>query len=105
MYTFCDIFIAYYFDNGYNKLRINNLDKKYKFFNSTEILNMCYDFFTEIFYKVEGDEYAKDSTILIMSKLMKNMVNYMQSRINKKDPKYIGYDAPKLALYSGHDVT
>ncbi len=105
MYTFCDIFIAYYFDNGYNKLRINNLEKKYKFFNSTEILNMCYDFFTEKFYKVEGDEYAKDSTILIMSKLMKNMVNYMQSRINKKDPKYIGYDAPKFVLYSGHDDT
>ena len=105
MHKFCDMFICYYFDDGYNKLRINKLEKKYKFFNSTEILYMCYDFFTEKFYKVEGEEYAKDSSLIIMSKLMENLVNYMKSRIDKEDQKYIGYDSPKFVLYSGHDDT
>ena len=107
MYKFCDMFICYYYDDGYNKLRISNLEKKYKNknFNSLEILNMCYDFFSEKFFKVEGAEFAKESPILIMSKLMKKMENYMQSRIDKKDQKYIGYDSPKFVLYSGHDDT
>ena len=29
----------------------------------------------------------------------------MQNRIDKNDQKYIGYDAPKFVLYSGHDDT
>ena len=105
MYKFCDMFICYYFDKGYNRARINNLEKKYKIFNSTEILNICYNFFQEKFFKVEGAEYAKESAILIMSKLMKRIVNFMQSRIDKNDPKYINYDSPKYVLYSGHDDT
>jgi hypothetical protein len=105
MYNFCDIYICHYFDDGYNKNRINKLEKKFKIFNSTEILNMCYDFLAEKFFKVEGAEHAKDISILIMSKIMKKIVNYMNSRIEKKDPKYIGYDSPKFIMYSGHDDT
>ncbi len=105
MYKFCDMFICYYFeDEGYNKMRINNLEKKFKNFNSTEILNMCYDFMAEKFFKVEGDEYAKDSSILLMSKIMKRILNYMTLRIDK-EPSYIDYDSPKFVLYSGHDDT
>ena len=105
MYTFCDIFICHYFDDGANRLRIDNIEKKYKNFNSKDLLNMCYDFFQEKFFKVEGEEYAKESSVLIMSKIMGKIMNYMENRINKKDPKYIGYDAPKFILYSGHDDT
>ena len=105
MIKFCDIFITYYFDDGNNNLILKNLEKKYNFFKSNEVLNICYDFFSEKFFKVEGTAYAEESTILLMSKSMKNIVNYMEKRINKKNQKYIGYDAPKFIMLSGHDDT
>ena len=105
MYTFCDIYICHYFDDGENRLRIDNIEKKYKNFKTIDLLNMCYDYFQEKFFKIEGAEYAKESSVIIMSKIVGKIVNYMENRINKKDPKYIGQDAPKFILYSGHDDT
>lgn len=105
MYTFCDIYICHYFDDGENRLRIDNIEKKYKNFKAINLLNMCYDYFQEKFFKVEGAEYAQDSSIIIMSKIVRKIANYMEKRINKKDQKYIGEDAPKFILYSGHDDT
>ena len=105
MYKFCDMFICYYFDDGYNKQRLNKIEKNNKELNTTELLNLCYDFFHEKFFKVEGEEYAKESSNIIMSRMMKKIAYFMQSRIDKKNQKYIGYDAPKFVLYSGHDDT
>lgn len=105
MVKFCDMIITYYYDDGENNLRIKKIEKKYDFFNFTELIDICYDFFSEKFFKVEGGVYAEESTVLIMSKIMKNVVNYMEKRINKKDQKYIGYDAPKFVMLSGHDDT
>ena len=105
MLTFCDIFICHYFDDGDNRKRIDNIEKNNKNFHSKDLLDLCYDFFQEKFFKVEGAEYAKESSVLTMSKIMLKIINYMEKRINKKDRKYLGHDAPKFILYSGHDDT
>ena len=105
MIKFCDIFICNYFDDGHNKQRLLNLEKKFKTFNSTDIVEKCYDFFSEKFFTVDGTEYANKSTLFIMSKLMKRMINFMESRIKLNDQNYLSYESPKFVLYSGHDDT
>jgi len=105
MTSFCDIFICNYFDDGENKKRLLNLEKRFKTFNSTDIVEKCYDFFSEKFFTVEGAEFANKSSLIIMSKLMKRMLNYMESRIKLNDRNYLSYESPKFVLYSGHDDT
>ena len=104
IYTFCDIFICSYFDEENNKKRFYNIEKKYKNFNSTELLGICYNYLFEKFYKVEGAEYSKENSVITMSKILKSMINFMELRINKSQ-EYIGYESPKFVLYSGHDDT
>ena len=105
MNFFCDIFICNYFDDGDNKQRLLDLEKRYKTFNSTDIVEKCYDFFYEKFFTVEGAEFANKSTIFLMSKLMKRMLNFMESRIKLNNQNYLSYESPKFVLYSGHDDT
>ena len=104
MLNFCDIYICNYFDEGNNRQRLDKVAKKYKEFDLKELLGMCYEYMAEKFFTLEGAEYANQSSIIIMSKIMKKMVNYMESRIiNQNDFK--SYDSPKFVMYSGHDDT
>ena len=104
-YKFCDIYIAFYFDEKRNKEIIDNLEKKYDFFNSKEILNMCYDFYYEKFLIIESEEYAKDNYKIIMSRTLNKIINIMKIKKEKNDPNFINKDLPKFLLYSGHDDT
>lgn len=105
MYKFCDIYIAHYFDEGKNRKIIDNIENKYNFFNSSEVLDICYDFFYEKFLVIESEEYAKDVSQILMSRTLKILINLMKVKIEKNDPNYISPDSPKLLLYSGHDDT
>ena len=105
IYKFCDIYITYYFDKDKNRKIIDNLEKKYNFFNSSEVLDICYNFFYEKFLVIEAEEYAKDNYKIIMSRILNKLINIMKERINKNDPNYISPESPKFLLYSGHDDT
>lgn len=104
MYNFCDIYICNYFDEGNNRQRLNKVAKKYKEFDLNELLGMCYEYMPEKFFTLEGAGYANQSSIIIMSKIIKKMIKYMESRIiNQNDFK--SNDSPKFVMYSGHDDT
>ena len=105
IYKFCDMYISYYFDKDKNRKIIDNLEKKYNFFNSSEVLDICYNFFYEKFLVIESEEYAKDNYKIIMSRTLNKLINIMKQRINKNDPNYISPESPKFLLYSGHDDT
>ena len=105
MYKFCDMYIAYYFDKDKNRKIIDNLEEKYNFFNSSEVLDICYNFFYEKFLVIESEEYAKNNYKIIMSRTLNKLINIMRQRINKNDPNYISPESPKFLLYSGHDDT
>ena len=99
------MYISYYFDKDKNRKIIDNLEKKYNFFNSSEVLDICYNFFYEKFLVIESEEYAKDNYKIIMSRTLNKLINIMKQRINKNDPNYISPESPKFLLYSGHDDT
>ena len=103
MYNFCDAFITNYFDEG-NRLNLNKLEKKYKNFNLTDILNICYSYYKEYFFEIEGERHAEINWRLSMSKTFKKIINIMQDRINENQ-NYLNYSSPKFLLYSGHDDT
>ena len=105
MYKFCDIYISIYFDEGKNKKILDNLEKKYDFFNSSEILDICYDFFYEKFLVIEAEEYAKDASIILNSRTLQRLINLMKTKIEKNNPNYMSPDSPKFLLYSAHDDT
>jgi hypothetical protein len=71
----------------------------------TEILNICYDYYKEYFFHVEGERHAQENGILSMSTTMQKIINIMKDRINNGTQKYSNYKSPKLLLYSGHDDT
>ena len=105
MYKYCDIYISQYFDEGKNRKILDNLEKKYNFFNSSEVLDICYNFFYEKFLILESEVYAKDVSKILMSRTLKNLLNIMKTRIEKNDQNYTSPDYPKFLLYSGHDDT
>ena len=105
MYKFCDMFIAFFFDNGINKKKINDIEKKHKIFNTSEILDICYDYFHEKFFKVEGEEFAENSSKIIMSRILMKLLNAMKERVEINDQNYISPKSPKMVFYSGHDDT
>jgi len=105
IYKFCDIYIAQYFDEGKNRKIIDDLEKKYNFFDSSEILNICYDFYYEKFLIIEAEEYAKDNYKILMSRTLKKLVELMKEKIEKNNPNYISPESPKFLLYSAHDDT
>ena len=105
MYDFCDAFIANFFEEGINRLNLNRLEQKYKFANLTEILNICYSYYKEYFFKLEGERYAEINGRLSMSKTFKKIVNIMRDKTNNENQNIINYNSPKLLLYSGHDDT
>jgi len=105
MYNFCDAFITNYFDEDNNKLKLMKLERKNHIFNLTHILNICYDYYKDYFFKIEGEKYAKINGILSMSKTLQKIINIMKNRIDNGNPKYISYESPKFLLYSGHDDT
>jgi len=105
MYNFCDAFITNYFDEDNNKLKLMKLERKNHTFNLTHILNICYDYYKDYFFKIEGEKYAKINGILSMSKTLQKIINIMKNRIDNGNPKYISYESPKFLLYSGHDDT
>ena len=105
MYKFCDIYIAHYFDKGKNRKIIDNLEEKYNFYNSSEILDICYNFFHEKFLIIESEEYAKNNYKIIMSRTLNKLIKIMKERITRNDPNYTSQDSPKFLLYSGHDDT
>ena len=105
MYKFCDIYISIYFDEGKNRKILDNLEKKYDFFNSSEILDICYDFFYEKFLVIEAEEYAKDASIILNSRTLQRLINLMKTKIEKNNPNYMSPDSPKFLLYSAHDDT
>jgi hypothetical protein len=84
---------------------IINLINFGNFFNSSEVLDICYNFFYEKFLVIESEEYAKDNYKIIMSRTLNKLINIMKQRINKNDPNYISPESPKFLLYSGHDDT
>ena len=104
MYNFCDAFISNYYDDN-NRKKLNILEKKYKHFYSRDIINICYDYYKEYFFKIEGEKFAKLNGILSMSKTFQKISNIMKDRINNGNQNYISYDSPKFLLYSGHDDT
>ena len=105
MYKFCDIYISIYFDEERNRKIIDNLEKKYDFFNSSEILDICYDYFYEKFLVIDGEEFAKDASTLLNSRTLQRLLNLMKRKIEKNNPNYISPDSPKFLLYSAHDDT
>ena len=105
MYKFCDIYISIYFDEGKNKKILDNLEKKYDYFNSSEILDICYDFFYEKFLVIDAEEYAKDASTILNSRTLQKLLNLMKTKIEKNNPNYISPDSPKFLLYSAHDDT
>ena len=104
MYNFCDAFIANYYDDN-NRLILVELEKKNKTFNLTDILDICYNYYKNYFFKIEGEKSAKINGILSMSKTFKKIEKIMENRIKNGNQKYINYDSPKFLLYSGHDDT
>ena len=105
MYNFCDAYITNYFDEGINRLNLDKLEQKNKNFNLTDILNICYSYYKEYFFNIEGERHAKINGRLSMSKTFKKIVNIMKDRAINKNQNYTNYDSPKLLLYSGHDDT
>ena len=97
--------ISQYFDEGKNRKIIDDLEKKYNFFDSSEILNICYDFYYEKFLIIEAEEYAKDNYKILMSRTLKKLVELMKEKIEKNNPNYISPESPKFLLYSAHDDT
>ena len=74
MYQFCDIYISIYFDEGRNKNILNNLEKKYNFFNSSEILDICYDYFYEKFLIIDAEEYSKGVSKILNSRTLQKII-------------------------------
>jgi hypothetical protein len=105
MYNFCDAFITNFFDEGINRLNLDKLEQKYKYINLTDILNICYSYYKEYFFRIEGERHAEINGRLSMSKTFKKIVNIMKDRTNNENQNYINYNSPKLLLYSGHDDT
>ena len=105
MYKFCDIYASIYFDEGKNRKILENLEKKYDYFNSSEILDICYDIFYEKFLVIEAEEYAKDASIILNSRTLQRLLNLMKTKIEKNNPNYMSPDSPKFLLYSAHDDT
>ena len=105
MYNFCDAFITNFFDEGNNRLNLDKLEQKYKYVNLTDILNICYSYFKEYFFRIEGERHAEINGRLSMSKTFKKIINIMKDRSNNENQNYINYNSPKLLLYSGHDDT
>ena len=105
MYQFCDIYISIYFDEGRNKNILNNLEKKYNFFNSSEILDICYDYFYEKFLIIDAEEYSKGVSKILNSRTLHKIINIMKIKIEKNDPNFMTKDFPKFLLYSAHDDT
>lgn len=105
MYNFCDAFITNFYEEDYNRLKLNEIEMKNKNFNLTDILNICYDYYKEYFFNIEGERHAKINGILSMSKTIQKTIDIMRDRINNGTQKYISYKSPKLLLYSGHDDT
>ena len=105
MYNFCDAFIANFYDEKNNKLKLIEIERKNKQFNLNDILNICYDYYKEYFFTIEGEKYAKINSILSMSKTMQEITDIMKDRIDNGKQDYINYNSPKFLLYSGHDDT
>ena len=105
MYKFCDIYASIYFDEGRNKEILNNLEKKYNYFNSSEILDICYDYFYEKFLVIDAEEYSKGVSKILNSRTLHKLIKIMKKKIEKNDPNYMSNDYPKFLLYSAHDDT
>ena len=105
MYNFCDAFITNFYDEGINRANLGKLEQKYKNFNLTDILNICYSYYKEYFFTIEGERHAELNGRLSMSKTFKKIVNIMKDRAINDNQNYINYISPKFLLYSGHDDT
>ena len=84
---------------------MDKLEQKYKYINLTDILNICYSYYKEYFFRIEGERHAEINGRLSMSKTFKKIVNIMKDRTNNENQNYINYNSPKFLLYSGHDDT
>ena len=81
-----------------------------KFGNKTEIeelINTCYEF---MYYDFLGNNSEHDINIGLysMSPTFETIINWMDLKIKKDkegETNYLGYDLPKLVLYSAHDKT
>ena len=104
MYNFCDAFVSNYYDDN-NRKKLNLLEKKYKSFYLRDIINICYDYHKEYFFKIEGEKFAKINGILSMSKTFQKITNIMKDKIKNGNNNYLNTDSPKFLLYSGHDDT
>lgn len=98
---FCDVFLSSYEEKD-NYLNIQKLQ-----LTNEEIIdmkNICEKFFYIRFMNIDEGGYLKNSGIIELSGLMKQMVTFMERR-KEIGRDFIEYEFPKLVLYSGHDTT
>ena len=99
---FCDVYTSIYF----SKSHIHILDKISKHGkNITKIKDICLDYLYMVFIYGKYGGYASKNAIVVISPIMKRILNWMELRMEKSDNFEPQYSKPKFVLYSGHDST
>lgn len=97
VYTVLDTLLCIYTD-GKNMEKFENKTK--------ELIDLSYEFFNFDFI-ANNSENNIDLGIISMSPTFEKIINWMDLKIkkDKENMNYLGYDMPKLVLYSAHDST
>ena len=99
---FCDVYTSIYF----SKSRIHILDKISKYGkNITKIKDVCLDYLYMVFIYGKYGGYANKNAIVVISPIIKRILNWMELRMEKSNNFESEYSKPKFVLYSGHDST
>ena len=99
---FCDVYTSIYF----SKSRIHILDKISKYGkNITKIKDVCLDYLYMVFIYGKYGGYASKNAIVVISPIIKRILNWMELRMEKSNNFESEYSKPKFVLYSGHDST
>ena len=99
---FCDVYTSIYF----SKSHIHILDKISKYGkNITKIKDICLDYLYMVFIYGKYGGYASKNAIVVISPMIKRVLNWMELRMKKSNNYESEYSKPKFVLFSGHDST
>lgn len=99
---FCDVYTSIYFSKS-NMHILDKIGKHGK--NITKIKDICLDYLYMVFIYGKYGGYASKNAIVVISPIMKRILNWMELRMEKSNNFESEYSKPKFVLYSGHDST
>lgn len=99
---FCDVYISIYYSEK-NKYILNKFTKNGK--NITKIKEICDNYLFNHFMYIRNGGYATNNYLISISPIFKNILNWMEIRIEKNNNFASDNNEPKLVLFSGHDST